>query len=480
MVLPASGFDGAGASIMRNFACLFRTTGLGVIVMMLCVGAAVCAELSTPVHKPVAVVLVLRDGQRINGVVTAFNEEGFTLEDDEGSAHEVSWPALRAKQVYSLHQMLLKPGSGPKWMAVGHLLRTLPDGWKWSNFAFGRAAKLDPSLKSRVRELVRQKPPRRNADGTAKSYVEHDTRGKRPATTSPSPPVGLTSGNALGGGGLTGAAPPWPGLTRDDHDRAIEQAKAFAERAHLQVSGRLAFYETRYFLFFTDLNRDEALKWQALLDRMYDRMCEMFAVKRGTNIWRGKASVYVFRSDDDYRKFEQTLFNTPAENTAGRCHANSRGDVTIAFYRQLDEKTFANILVHEATHGFLHRYRTAVHVQSWANEGLAEWIAADLVPQSQTPKARRSRANQMLRQWRNLGPDFFTTPQIAGDQYGIAYTFTAFLISADRSGYVKFINGCKDGLDSVRSLEKAYGVPVEDIVAAYGRSMGVGHLSIAP
>src|SRR5687768_10061477 len=110
---------------------------------------------------------------------------------------------------------------------------------------------------------------------------------------------------------------------------------------------------------------------------------KMFALEKGLNIWRGKGLIFVFTQANDYRKFQVLMHRTDPGQSAGMCHSFNSGIVHIAFYRQPDELTFAHVLVHESVHGFLHRYRKPSHVPSWANEGLAEVIAAELVPNPQ-------------------------------------------------------------------------------------------------
>jgi hypothetical protein len=61
-------------------------------------------------------------------------------------------------------------------------------------------------------------------------------------------------------------------------------------------------------------------------------------------------------------------------------------------------------------------------------------------------------------------------------QYAIARTLCEFMIKSDQKRYVDFINGIKDGQTAEASLRSKYGVSVEQLVDAYGRSMGVNGL----
>ncbi len=271
--------------------------------------------------------------------------------------------------------------------------------------------------------------------------------------------------------------PAWPAPTPEDHARAMRESKALAEQARAAVGNTMRELETQYFLFSTDLPQDEAMMWAGLLDRMYARLSDLFGVEKGANIWLGKATVFVFSKPGDYYAFESAVFESDPAGTAGRCHNRSDGMVVIAFYRQKQDMDFATLLVHESVHGFLHRYRSPIHIPSWANEGLADTIAAELVPKSSWVPNEQKRAKTQLRQRGNLGGDFFTTEHIDAWQYGVASSLCSFMIRENKKGYVAFINGIKDGLGWEESLRKNYNTDAPTLVSAFGRSIGIKALT---
>src|SRR6185437_1766456 len=109
------------------------------------------------------------------------------------------------------------------------------------------------------------------------------------------------------------------------------QLKSFAQEARDSLGVQVSAFETKYFIFCSDLSPKEAQQWAALLDRMYDRLSEMFAVPTGKNIWRGKALIFVFSKNADYQRYEKQIMHTDPGNTAGMCHSSSTGNVHIAF-----------------------------------------------------------------------------------------------------------------------------------------------------
>jgi hypothetical protein len=171
------------------------------------------------------------------------------------------------------------------------------------------------------------------------------------------------------------------------------------------------------------------------------------------------------------------MHQTEAKGTAGMCHQFGDGMVHIAFYRQEKDLEFAHVLVHESSHGFLHRYKSPVPVPSWANEGLAEWIATTLLAE-QWPKHQKdvkNNAGYFLREHKGVG-DLFTVDHIEGWQYPVSEMLTTYMIERNARGYVGFINGIKDGLNWQESLRKNAHWTPQQLVPEFAEAMGVRQL----
>ena len=265
----------------------------------------------------------------------------------------------------------------------------------------------------------------------------------------------------------------WPKLTEEQQAKAVDEMKQVAEDVAKKLKHDLLLHETKYFLFYSDLNPREAANWAGLLDRMYGRLAELFAVAKGENLWRGKALIFVFSKADDYRRFEREIAHVDPGPSAGMSHCFNNGVVMIAFYRQPQELTFAHVLVHESVHGFLHRYRSPEHIPSWANEGLAETIASELVPERGRRELVKTSAREFIQEHGNSLGNFFEAEHIEGWQYPVAETMCTFMISANKRNYVDFINGMKEGLSWEDSLAQRYKAPLDRLVAVYGNWVGV-------
>ncbi len=287
---------------------------------------------------------------------------------------------------------------------------------------------------------------------------------------------GLALQGALANDSSSQTVPRWERLSSQKQNEAVAHLKKFAAQTQEEVKDSLVLFETQFFLFYTDLPMREARKWAGLLDRMYARLCKLFGVDKDSNIWWGKALVFVFTHDEDYRLFWRRMLSVDAGGSSGMCHSRSNGQVIIAFYRQRHEMDFATILVHESVHGFLHRYRSPVHVVSWANEGLADLIAAELVPKGRRVQRKQHRAKAILKKQGHMGGDFFDAQQIMAWQYGVASELTAFMLKRHKKGYVAFINGIKDGLSWRQSLKQHFGATTPQLTKAYGKSIGIRSL----
>jgi len=333
---------------------------MAAVVQACFVGQACLAADAAKPDKPVRTVVVKTDKTRVVGRITSYDDDGLTITDDKNATQTVKWSDVPAKTAMEVFGLLLPKGTADDWIRAGNVLAQLPDGKSYADHAYDRALRLDPRLKDKV-DTARK---------AAKSAAPAGKAKEAGTAARPSAAAGK-DGKEL----LTEATQPspdsefrWGKLTEEEQADAIKELKAFADGTRKGKAGELRLLETKFFLFYTDLPATEAENWAGLLDRMYARLAELFAVEKDANVWRGKALVFVFSKADDYRTFQLESHHTDPGKSAGMCHERSDGFVHIAFYRQPKDLDFAHVLVHESVHGFIHRYRGPVHVPSWAND----------------------------------------------------------------------------------------------------------------
>jgi hypothetical protein len=440
--------------------------------------AALRAE-RVQLEKPVQISTVKADRRPLDGKLIAYDDEGFELARGKDKTVTVRWSELAAPGVYNVMSSIVGPrATGDDWVEVGRAMLRVDGGESFADRAFARAVKLDAKLQPVIDEA-------RQSAATMGSAAPVGAPGSTPAVRKdPAQDNAADAPNAGGpqmvGGVQKGA---WPPLTEEQRAARVAELREFAGEAGKKLRKELALEETKYFLFYSDLPPDEAANWAGLLDRMYARLAELFAVEREprapgagrgdyANIWSGKALVFVFREASDYHRFEQVVHNTPSEGTAGLCHCFGDGRVHIAFFRQADPLTFAHVLVHESVHGFIHRFRTAAHVPSWVNEGLAEVIASELVPRNGRAKQRELQARQQLERRADLG-GMMDAKHIDSWAYPVAETLCAYMIRQNKRNYVDFIAGIKEGLTWEQSLEQRYKAPRDRLARAYREAIGL-------
>lgn len=400
-------------------------------------------------ERPVRLVVRTIDDHSISGQLVGYDGQAMEMRQADDQITRVAWADVPTRRAYAILSSLLESGGAEAWMQLGAMMLVRTDGEPFADRAFARAVHLEPSIRGRIERLRRGEP------------ADQDP---------PTPP------KAAGGGPeMIGPieANFWGPLSDAQQAAAIDQLNAFARQGMTRIGIEMRLIETKYFLFYTDLKSSEAKKWAGLLDRMYDRLCDLFGIERGVNIWRGKCLIFVFAREADFHRFEAEVHGKPSQGqAAGRCWSYGSGVVHVTFYRQPQESRFAHVLVHETVHGFLHRYRSPMRIASVWNEGLAEVIAMELVPQDNTVPWRQAGATAELKRRGDLGT-LFHDQQIEGWHYGLASSLTAMMIRENKRGYVAFINGIKDGTPWRESLERNYGVSLNRLVAYFGEQHGV-------
>lgn len=266
----------------------------------------------------------------------------------------------------------------------------------------------------------------------------------------------------------------WQKLTDDEQTEWIAKHKEYLKEVQAGMPGLVMnLVETKYYLFLTDMPAGEVGPYLAYLDAMYDQLCEAFGIPAGQNIWAGKCIVVAFKTEASFHQFEEQFMQNVRPAAQGICHSSSDGKVVISVWKGEHETFFANVLVHETAHGFVHRYKSTVHIPSWVNEGIADWVAAAVVKADKEVSRRQRDAAQRVREAGSLGGNFFQDQQnIEAWQYGVASSLVELMLRGGGPKYRKFFDNMKEGMTSEEALQDAYGISEPQLAAAYGRAIG--------
>ena len=443
----------------------FKTLALWSLVALIAgsTGSAVAEKIS--LDKSIPAAGKKADKSKFAGRIVSYDEDGFDLRVKADEVTTIAWSELDTKTQYVVRKSLLNPKDLAGHIDLGQKMLPLTGGKEWSDKAFAAALKIDPKSKDAIEAAKKQAATRPTTKPTAAAVKQPETGGK--------PEM---NGNNEAGPQMVGGVEKqfWGPQSPEQQDAAIAELKKFADKTQKQMGKSLQLNETNFFLFYSDLDEREAKNWSGVLDRMYGMLADLFGVDRKTNIWRGKALVFVFRSSSDYRRFQAMMHRTDAGGTLGMCHTFGDGMVHIAFYRQDKELEFAYVLIHESVHGFIHRYKSPGRVPSWANEGLAEWISTQMLTDKLPNRAKEARnaAQYWLKEYGGL-QNFFDADHIDGWQYPVAEMMTTFMIAESKKNYVAFIDGIKDGLSPEDSLTQKYKAPKAKIIPVFGKYLGV-------
>lgn len=272
----------------------------------------------------------------------------------------------------------------------------------------------------------------------------------------------------------------WPNWTLAAHEAALEQAKLHVGDVQKTFASlRLNTFETRYYLFVTDLTQQQIAPYIQQLDAMYLELSKGFSIPEGKNIWHGKCLVFVFSAKEAFQLYEAAHYrDAPPGNVQGLCHNHGDGRVVISCYPGQDPAYFGAVLVHETSHGFLHRYLSSVPIPTWINEGIADWIAGVIVKSDSGIRRRQENAIDRVRQTGQVGETFFAGGSLESWQYGLACSMVTFLLKRDAKRYRKFLIGIKEGADWVESLKASYQLTPPQFLAAYGQAVGIPQLGL--
>ena len=266
----------------------------------------------------------------------------------------------------------------------------------------------------------------------------------------------------------------WKHLTVEQEEVFLKKQAEFIADAKAKLPNvPFRQVETKYFSFVTDLTSAEADGYIVYLDAMYAELCKAFGLPTEKNIWAGKCVVFAFRNKQTYLAFETEVMRVnPATiaSTQGLCHQNSNGTVIFAGYKG-DNNFFGHVLVHETSHGFVHRYLSTARAPSWLNEGMADWLAEKVVKGRQIKARQRASAAQVKA--RGDWGDVLNIERITGDQYGICSVLVEILVAKDsgKGRFKEFIDAIKEGQSAQEALKEHFGMTYAELKGIYGQTI---------
>lgn len=388
-----------------------------------------------------AAVVIAEDAPNLQQLAGARVDVKLTTGKTQGNVDVVS--VVNGTAPGSIRALTVKPADSPRQTIIGGA--TVEE-------IIAAGEPLDVVYDKRTRE-VSHSPEKRKARLERMAKVEEQVRAKRGRF--------------------------WGEISDEDQAKFVAEQKEFLTQGSEKISHPMQLLETKYYLFYTDMPLNTVGIYVQYLDKMYENLTKAFDFPEGKNIWRGKCPVVAFQDKQDFYKFENVVMNNPnPQGAQGLCHSYGDGRVVMSCYKGASEGFFAVVLVHETSHGFIHRYKTSINVPPWMNEGIADWVAGTVVGKlDDEVQSRQFQAIDQIRSTGSLGGNFFANgADLAAWQYGTASSLVEILLRIDPKKYRKLVDNVKEGLDGEEALRDAYGFGFAELTQQYGRLAGVPNL----
>ncbi|MFM7809126.1 MAG: hypothetical protein ACKPEA_14550 [Planctomycetota bacterium] len=380
------------------------------------------------------------DGTTVSGTVSGFDADGC-----EGAFGRVDWADMPAAEVNRALRRVLDLGKADQMVLLGRALMSAEDGETMGDSMLRQAVKRDASVQEA-------------ADAARAQGVELRRMAAERRVRSALP-------QAREGSGVQA----WPVATDEQRAAALAETKAEAEKALREVNARWTPVESEYWVVYADLTRGDAQELGQRMDNMYRRVAEMFALPKGLNLFHGKGVCIVSADENRFRAIEQAAFGMmPPPGCVGLCHMIGPR-VLVNAWRSPDDDMFIATLVHEATHGIMHRYGTPVRLPMWAEEGYAEYVAANSFASSPVDRGRRDWGLKFIRDGNATAPYFegdsaWPGPNAIG--YSIGYMTVDLMIRKKDHLFGEWVKDVKTGVPWEQALKARFGMNAAELAAA--------------
>lgn len=280
-------------------------------------------------------------------------------------------------------------------------------------------------------------------------------------------------------------ADPWPALGEAQWLAALHEVRAEAQRRSdaANLPGGDDVLETSRFIMHTDVPRPQAARLMLLLEKACDALERILPTPPAQQPQRqpgddqrgfqprfyGKCVVMLFDQHDAFVKAQADVFNQLVPlGLVGICHPDGP-QTYVAAHRCQDDSLLEWTLVHETVHAWMHRWITPKRLPPWANDGIADYIADQVVRNSHVGRERRQNALAFIRGGGNLAGVLDLTyadadwpgPKDVGPALGALVV--ELMIREQPAAFARWARSVKHGRDWREALQDELGVPPEHL-----------------
>jgi hypothetical protein len=389
----------------------------------------------------------LADGVQVSGELTVWDAEGI-----DGSFGRRLWTELMPGDTWRLYLAVMDQKDAHQWVDLGRVLLVAEDGDSRAERAFRRALRLDASTLDEIR---------------AARDAAHDARRKREQLDRTIQDQRLRTRTPEAGSFPTD---PWPIPSPAEQKAAVVTLEADAQQLMRPAGVQLKPVRTDRYLVYGDTRPLDVARLATRLEAISARLAGFLGLDADWNPFWGKAVVFYFHDHDRFRMVEADSFDqlVPAR-AEGICHP--MGPKVFLCFRAADEDAVpAESIAHELVHGYLHRYRTPRRLPLWANEGLADFVAAQ-VTDSPVMEERRERALGFVRRGGDVDAlldrsyDEGLDPETITEAVGTL--LVELMIDQRPQAFGPWVDAVKYGKGWEQALAEDYGVPRGPLVETF-------------
>ncbi len=419
----------------------------GIALIALILGSSVGASDAAAPPRPGTVTLKLNIGGEVFGPVLAHTDDVVVIDYLRRPCAFVFDELTPASAYQTKKELLTAQAGGERQLsAEDHLtlgMYALQRGrLAVANREFRQLLRIDPSYTEQVKDARQAARKKKGKKGRSK----------------PDAPLDQPDSD--------GAARTRNSRTQDrDSESAdrqvIKEYIEFGQVVKASLNDELELIETEHFLIWTDWRRDRSEPLAGWCEKMYAEVVAQFKIPPDQPALLGKAPVFCFRTKSRFLRFAKTFDNYEASNAVGYTRTEPTGRVRIAVYRRAqtphEVNRFAGTLVHEGVHAVLHRYYKTFNVSGWVGEGMADYIAQQVLGDHclYGEKARLVAGQYVARDIpiQNL---LRVEGMPEAHEYPVAYSLVQFLIERDTEAFDAMIRHQKDGFIVEEALRRAY------------------------
>jgi hypothetical protein len=390
----------------------------------------------------------LADGVQVAGTLTFWDAEGI-----DGSFGRRLWVELMPGDAWRLYLGVMDQKDAQQWVDIGQVMLQAEGGNAWAKRAFARALRLAPARAAEIRAARDEAlQTRRRREQLKRTIEDQRLRTRSPETA-------------------RFRADPWPVPRPGEQQAAVQALVTDAEQILRPAGVQLQSVQTDRFLVYGDAEPLAVARLAARLEAISTRLAKLLGVDGDWNPFWGKAVVFVFTDRDRFQMVEAESFGQfVPRHMVGICHPVGP-KVFLVFCADADGAVSARSVAHELVHGYMHRFRTPRRLPPWANEGLADYVAAQ-VDKTPAMDERRARGLQFVRGGGDVEAQVdrsYDGDHPAPDDLNTAVgmLLVELMVGQRPAAFGPWVDAVKYGKQWQRALAEDYGVPRAQLVETF-------------